>query len=510
MLLPQSEVQDTKQPSELKPATTNHVNQSRKRSRETEDHCKVEDFDSDNCDSSDDTIDEFISSEDISQTKKPRCFTSGNNLLLGSKHLSLPSMLSIHCSSAIGLPNTLAAKNGELKHVSETSSARSSGSVTVGSLQQTSLELSEDESSVEEKTTKSAANSKTDVKEKSKIEKKSIKQSDPNKNVTDNVKIDILQPSLDLSLGDSSPSQHKEQGNSESDGIMRSDERGKDQLPSDGEEWHLAFDGSSEEESSRNSLDDKKFPKCKDDLRTINHTKDIEDLRKEDLTTKIEEQNELLTPKAGHTMITAPTKRHKTCKERKKSSRERKRRSHHHKDKQTDLSTPVDGELIVSTTPRKLFHGNKSDNKKESQKQRKKSKKSKAERDRRKFKEADDVIDLTQENDTTCTRTKTVVTGSTKTDDVIKDRQKGEYPTQGQPCPPTDLRNTDHQLIEAHTLNLIVEPKLDETEADSDITFCEEGSEHYSILGSPSYLPPTPGRENVTSILKRKSIAFSE
>ena len=117
------------------------------------------------------------------------------------------------------------------------------------------------------------------------------------------------------------------------------------------------------------------------------------------------------------------------------------------------------------------------------------------------------MIDLTQEDE--ITPTKAVITGVNKIDDVIKDAQKGKSPTQGRPYP--NVKNTDHQLTETRTLIPILEPNIeDAAEADSDITFCEEGSEHYSILGSPCYLPPTPGRENVSSILKRKSIAFSE
>ena len=510
MLLPQSEVQDAKQPPELKPTTlttTNHSNQSRKRNRETEEHCKVEDFDSDSCDSSDDTIDEFVSSEDISQSKKPRSFaksTIDNTAMLGAKHLGLPSMLSIHCSSAIGRPNTRTAEIDELKYVSETSSERSSGNVTVGSLQQMSLELSED---LEEKTASSVANTGPGVNKQSSVEKKLIKPDNHNKNETRNSRTDLLQPSLDLSLVDGSPLQHKGQGKRESDRLIMPNERDNAQLPSDGEEWHLTFDGSSE--NSNNSLEDKKVIDCKETDKNTNTV----DCNKE----KDKQQSEGLTPKINSTMVTPPTKRHKTSKKRKKTSRERKRRSHHckdhrehrdhndHKDKQTDLLTPVEGDAMASVTPRKLFHEDNSDNEKESPKQRKKSRKSKAKRDKKNVKKAEVVIiDLTQEDDVI--QTKAVVTGSTRTDDLIKDAQKGKSRTQGQPCPPSKYINTDHQV----TRTFIMEPNIDETEADSDITFYEEGSEHHSILGSPSYLPPTPGRENVASILKRKSIAFSE
>ena len=534
ILLPQSEVQDTKQPSELKPTTattTNHVNQSRKRSRETEEHCKIEECDSDSCDSSDDTIDEFVSSEDISQSKKPKSFAKSSTdttALLGAKHLGLPSMLSIRYSSAIGRPNTRTAENGELKCIGETSSARSSGSVTVGSLQQMSLELSEEELSLEAKTASCVANTRSGIKKQSNGENKLIKLDKSDKNETGNDRTSLLQPSLDLSLGDGSPSRPTGQGKRESDALMRPDERGNAQLPSDGEEWHLTFDGSSE--NSNSSLGDKKITDFKIEVKIAENTNTIDD-HKDDFTAKDEQQNKQLMPKVDNTMVTPPTKRHKTSKERKKTSRDRKRRSHHrrdhrnrrdhsdhrdhsnHKDDRdrcTDLLTPVEGDTMASVAPRKLFHTENSDNKKKSPKQRKRStcRKSKAEKDQKNVSEAGVVIDLTLEDK--IIQTKAVVTGSTKVDDVIKDAWKGKSPTQGQPRQCSNIKNTDHQLTETHTLISILEPNPEDAEADSDITFCEEGSEHYSILGSPSYLPPTPGRENVSSILKRKSIAFSE
>ena len=529
-LLPQSEVQDTKQPSELKPTTTtmttNHVNQSRKRIRETEEHCKIEDCDSDSCDSSDDTIDEFVSSEDVSQSKKPKSFaksTTDTTALLVAKHLGLPSMLSICYSSVIGRPNTRTAENGELKCVGETSSARSSGSVTVGSLQQMSLELSEEELSLEDKTASCVANTRSGTKKQSNVEIKSDKS---DKNGTDNIRTALLQPSLDLSLEDCFASQPMGPGKREGDGLMRPDEKGNAQLPNNGEEWHLTFDGSSEE-NSNNSLGDKNITDFKIQVQTAENTKAIDD-HKNDFTAIDEQLNKQLMPEVDDTMVTPPTKRRKTSKERKKTSRDRKRRSHHrrdhrnrrdhrdqsdhkdNRDRRTDLLTPVEGDAMVSATPRKLFHTENSDKKKKSPKQRKRStcRKSEAEKDQKSIKEADVVIDLTLEDK--ITQTKAVVTGSTKIDDVIEDAQKGKPPTQGPPRQCPNVKNTDHQLTKTHTLISNLEPNLEDAEADSDITFCEEGSEHYSILGSPSYLPPTPGRENVTSILKRKSIAFSE
>ena len=519
MLLPQSEVQETKQPSELKPQAPLSVrssmaasrgNLSRKRGRETEERCKIEDCDSDSCDSgsSDDTIDEFVSSEDVSQQRKtPKSFaksTTENVALLSAKHLGLPSMLAIRYSSAIGRPNTrkTTENGGELKcYVGETSSARSSGSVTVGSLQQMSLELSEEELSLEDKTASvSVANAghSTHVKKQSNVDKS-------DKIEADNDRTDLLQqPSLDLSLeGGFSSRLPTGLGKGESSGLMRSNERGSGELPSDGEEWHLRFDGSSE--NSNCSLGDKKVTDNK-----VENTKGTDG-----------QQSEHTTPKVDNNIIvTPPTKRRKTSKERKKTSKSRKKRSHHHKhhrnhrdhsdhrdhkddrERHTDLLTPVEGDTMTSATPRKLFHGDNSDNKKESPRQHKRSRGSK---DLKSIKEENIVIDLTQDDEITLT--KADITGSTKVDDDV---QKGESPTQGQPRQCPDIKNTDHQLTEIRTLNPILEPNLEDAEADSDITFCEEGSEHYSILGSPCYLPPTPGRENVSSILKRKSIAFSE
>lgn len=532
MLLPQSEVQDAKQPSEQKapppPTTTtvtaNRGNQSRKRGREAEEHCKIEDCDSDSGDSSsDDTIDEFVSSEDISQSKRPRSFatsTADNTALLGAKHLlGLPSMLSIRCSSAIGRPSTRRnAENGGV--LGETSSARSSGSVTVGSLQQMSLDLSEEELSHEDKTAPCVATCNTGpgtscVKKQSEVESESIKPDKCDKVEADNNRTDILQPSLDLDCARSRPTGQGKRG---SDTIMRPNERGNSQLPCDGEEWHLTFDGSSEE-NSNSSLRDKKV------TNEVENPKVVES--DDHNVPKDEQQSERVTPKVDDTMVTPPTKRHKTSKERKKTSRDRKKRSHHRRDhrnrrdhsdhrdhnkddreRHTDLLTPVEGDVMTSATPRKLFHSDNSDNKKAIPKRRKTSRKGKAERDRKTIKEAYVVIDLTQEDEDT--QTKAVVTGRTKVEsgDVIKDAQKGKTPTQGQPHHHVDVKNTDHQLTEIRTLV----SNAEDAEADSDITFCEEGSEHYmySILGSPCYLPPTPGREDVSSILKRKSIAFSE
>ena len=531
MLLPQSEVQETKQPSELKPQlplsvrssmAANCGNCSRKRGRETEEHCKIEDCDSDSCDSgsSDDTIDEFVSSEDISQQrKKPNSFTKSttdNVALLSAKHLGLPSMLAIRYSSAIGRPNTRkATENGdELKcYIGETSSARSSGSVTVGSLQQMSLELSEEELSLEDKTSSvSVANAghSTHVKKQSNVENETTKLDKSDKIEADNHRTDLLQqPSLDLSLEAGFPSRLPTGlGKGESSGLMRSNERGSGELPSDGEEWHLRFDGSSE--NSNSSLGDKKVTDFK-----VENTKATDD-----------QQNEHATPKVDNTIVTPPTKRRKTSKERKKTGKSRKKRSHHHRhhrnhrdhsdrrdhgdhkddrERHTDLLTPVEGDTMTSATPRKLFHGDNSDNKKESPRQRKRSRGSEVERDLKSIKEENIVIDLTQDDE--ITQTKPDITGSTKVDDDV---QKEESPTQGQPHQCPDIKNTDHQLTEIRTLIPILEPNLEDAEADSDITFCEEGSEHCSILGSPCYLPPTPGRENVSSILKRKSIAFSE
>ncbi len=526
MLLPQSEVQDTKQPSELKlplpTATTslmaaNRGNHSRKRGRETEERCKIEDCDSDSCDggSSDDTIDEFVSSEDISQQRKnPKSFaksTTENAAVLGAKHLGLPSMLSIQYSSAIGRPSmrkTVAENEGELKcYIDETGSARSSGSVTVGSLQQMSLELSEEELSLKDKTANfcvADAGHGTRVKKQSNVENEVIKLEKSDKIEAGNDKTDLLQqPSLDLSLEDGSTSRRPTGlGKRESDELMRPSERGSGQLPSDGEEWHLMFDGSSEENSNC-SLREKKAM----DYKTENmHMKAADD-----------QPSERSTPNVDNAMVTPPTKRRKTSKERKKTSRSRKKKSHHHRhhrnhrdhsdhkdgrEIRTDLLTPVERDTTTSATPRKLFHSDNSSDKKENPKERKRSGESKAERDLKNVKEANVVIDLTQDDE--ITQTKTVITGSTKVDEDV---QKGESPPQGQPRPYPNIKNTDHQF---RPLIPILEPNLEEAEADSDITFCEEGSEHYSILGSPCYLPPTPGRENVSSILKRKSIAFSE
>lgn len=526
MLLPQSEVQDTKQPSELKPQlppsvtssmATNRGNLSRKRVRETEEHCKIEDCDSDSCDSgsSDDTIDEFVSSEDVSQhRKKPKSFaesTTENAALLSVKHLGLPSMLAIRYSSAIGRPNTrkTTESGGELKcYISETSSARSSGSVTVGSLQQMSLELSEEELSIEHKTASvgvANAGHGTFVKRQANVENELIKPDKSDKIEAANDRTDLLQPSLDLSLEDGFPSRlPMGLGKGENDDLLRLNQRGSGQLSSDGEEWHLKFDGSSEENSNC-SLREKKVTDCK-----IENTKATDD-------GKDDQQSEHTTPKVDNTMVTPPTKRRKTSKERKKTSKSRKKRSHHHRhhrdhrdhsdhkddrDRHTDLLTPLEGDTMASATPRKLFHGDNSDNKKESPRQRKRSRGSKVERDLKSIKEENVVIDLTQDDEI-----KADVTDNTKVNDGI---QKGESLTQGQPHQCPNIKNTDHQSTEIHTLIPILEPNLGDAEANSDITFCEEGSEHYSILGSPCYLPPTPGRENVSSILKRKSIAFSE
>ena len=478
-LLPQSQVQDPKQLTEK--LTTNHKTQSKERKRdnkETEDHHnELDDFDSDNCDSSDDTIDEFVSSEDISQTNQRTFSRAGDKVPLGSRHLGLPSMLSIHYNSAIGLSSTVATRSGELKRVSGTSSARSSGSITVGSLQQTSLELSDD-SSCEEHIAATAVGETSD--QRSKL----MKEDNPG-NRESNEKDGLLQPSLDLSLEDCSPSRHNRHKENDNNQTLKN---GKDQL-SGGEEWHLMLDCSSEEEKS---IDGKNFTDQKEDVH-VTMSRTGSELREE------------LTPKSADSTITPPAKR-------RKSSRERKRRKSHLRRGHTDLLTPVEGEMTTSTRPKKLFHEDKS--KKKSPKIKKKKRKSRSERNRKRLKETI-VIDLTQEDGSIDLEQETGVTGITEPNYVINDKQKGKSPTEGRPH--SHSKNTDHQQTETPgRVNLVSSDSI--PEIDSDVTFCEDpaGSESYSnvsdVLGSPSYmyLPPTPGRENVASILNRKSIAFSE
>ena len=549
LLLPQSEVQDVRQPSsELRPTMTDRANQSIKRNRDTtKERCKVEDLDSDSCSGSDDTIGEFISSEDISQSEKARTFsksTDNGKALLGSRHLGLPPMLSMRCSSAGGQQTSAAAKIrvGEMECVSGGSSAqRSSGSVTVGSLQQTSLELSEEELAVADKAGRGVANTESGTWEQPDLEKESRKWDNRGKSTTVSKKHDLLQPSLDLSLKDLSSSSphlkdrkrddggsgisderlHEAQSLSQpsldlkkgSDGLMRSDEGGKIKLPVDEEEWHLTFDGTSEDEDY--SLGDDEVVES----RTVNVGRETDCRESENVNTKDGQRDHQLTPKVGSTTsVTPSTKRHKTSKERKRTIRERTKKPHqdrehrHRRAQQTDLSTPVELDMIATVTPRKLFHKRckSAEDKKVSQNSEKKSRKSGRDRDLKLSKEAAVVIiDLTQEDEVMHTKT-----GSTCTeiDDVSKNTCKGNSPTQGQPhplslisTPDHQLKTSDHQLTETN-----ISRNLNDSEADSDITICEEGSGHCSILYSPSYLPPTPGRENVTSILNRKSIAFSE
>ena len=532
MLLPQSEVQAPKQLPEAKPKTKNHTTQSaRKRSREyikEEEHCRVDCFDSDSCASSDDTIDEFISSEDLSEANR-RTFSRVNDkssASLSSKVLGLPSMLSTRYTSAIGRTNqSLAAKIGEeLKRVSESRS--SSGSITVGSLEQTSLELSDDSNS-EETTTVTTRISKSGTTNagsgtaivttnKSGTTTTSVRgdnsQARQGKELIDREgcvdKIEkessneqgltLLQPSLDLSLDDCSPfklerrnDRARENDRKIKDG--RCGRKEKELLPAAcEEEWHLTLECSSEEEKKMDTSSE-----C------TNNQKDI---------TMIDETHDTkpLTPKSGDSAVLPPAKR-------KKRSRERKRRSHHHRE-QTDLSTPVEGEMVATTTPRKLFHEREL-KKNCVKKDRKKHRKSKSEAEKNKVKETK-IIDLTQDDDEELNQT-AVVTGI---NDVINKEKKGKSPTQNRP--PAKTSNYDHhsdktsnnnnrmdQAISSSS-NFIPEPKLEidhELEVDSDITFCEECSENTTdTLGSPFYLPPTPGRENVSSILKRKSIAFSD
>ena len=567
MLLPQSEVQAPKQLPEAKPKTKTQTTQSaRKRSREyikeeEEKHCRVDCFDSDSCASSDDTIDEFISSEDLSEANR-RTFSRVNDKSSGSlssKVLGLPSMLSTRYTSAIGRPNkSLAAKIGEeLKRVSESRS--SSGSITVGSLEQTSLELSDDSNSEETATvttcisksgttnagsgtaivttnksgttnagsgtaivttnksgtTNAGSGTAIVTTNKSGTTTASVRgdnsQARQGKELidrdgcVDKIEKDnsneqgltLLQPSLDLSLDDCSPFKlerrnDRARGNDRKIKDGRGGRKEKELLPAVcEEEWHLTLECSSEEEKKMDTSSE-----C------TNYQKYL---------TMVDEPHDTkpLTPKSGDSAVLPPAKR-------KKRSRERKR--HHHRER-TDLSTPVEGEMVATTTPRKLFH--ERELKKDSvKKDRKKHRKSKSEAEKNKVKETK-IIDLTQDDDDEELNQTAVVTGI---NDVINKEQKGKSPTQKRP--PTQTSNSDHHSDEtsnnnnrmeqaiSSSSNFIPEPILEidhELEVDSDITFCEECSENTTdTLGSPFYLPPTPGRENVSSILKRKSIAFSD
>ena len=536
MLLPQSEAQETvnqQQLSEFK-VTVNRTSQLRKRLRdvnysetvtEEKEDIMVGDFHSDSCSSSDDTIDEFISSEDPSQSNTRTFSRSTDKALFGPKLLGLPSMLATQYRSAIGFAtSTLVTKvTSETNHVSDTSSVRSSESITVGSLEQTSLELSKD-SATEDGAVPRCGTSAAAVE----VEKdcQTGDGAEAVENQDSSGKLEsccgkesgvLLQPSLDLSLEDSLPPQFDrkcKERTSERDKSAWSSLGNKEQL-SEEHEWHLELECSSEEPVLA----------VGDNNRSMCQTKGAE------LETISGPCGEQLTPKTGDSTTRPPSaKRHKTSRERKSKS---KRRSHHyHEDGRhhrehthhcrdhADLSTPVEGDMVAATSPKKLFHESKSDRKKEClEQQRKKCRKSKSERDRKKFKETE-VIDLTQDDGNN--KQETVVTGITKANDVISSgTQKGKsLITQDHPHPSYHSKHIDHQTSTETNVHImepvfkaITEPKLD-NDVDSNITFCEEGSEIYSnasdMLSSPFYLPPTPGRENVASILERKSIAFSD
>lgn len=501
MLLAQSKVQDPKQLPEPK-LTTRNSSQRRKRSRdnsnlETEqEHCNVERFDTDGCNSSDDTIDEFISSEDISQANRmtfSRSTDNGKSLLNDQKLLGLPSMLSTNYTSAIGHPSALwAAKNGS----DGLTSVRSSGSVTVGSLEQTSLELSEDSTPEESVAVTNCKMSDSSVgsKEQSQTGRgKDAKEREISSKIKDdgNEKgLLLLQPSLDLSLGECSPVKHEPKLRENATKKEKVAESGTHKLYVEEDEWHLTLECSSEEEKKSFVIDTSGNGISKSTSAQNNSIA---------VGKQLNVNHEELTPKVADSTVPPPAKRHKR-------SSERKRRSRHGRE-QTDLSTPVEGDMAAMATPRKLFHKSNSKKSDSPKKQKKRHRKMKSKKDKEETKEIE-IIDLTQDDDNDvggCHIQKHVVTGNTKTNNVMGGVHKRKPPSFVGPHP----ENHDHHSS-IRTCNK--KNELD-SEVDCDITFCEdlEGPEATSdTLGSPFYLPPTPGREDVTSILERKSIAFSD
>ena len=491
-LLPQSEVQDPKQLSDVKSATNCWTKRSPVKKNEKED---IKAFDSDGGgeEESDDTIDDFISSEDVSQTKQ-RTFSKSTDdtTTLDSKVLGLPSMLSTRYTRTIGLPSNASVTKVSSDYSESSSVKSSSGSATVGSLQQTSLELDSSEGSTRDEngTAASIVGGAVASGGLTQIDGggKECKGASGNEAASGcgggggGSSRGLEQPSLDLSFDESSESSsQKKDGGGEGKSTM-CDEREKDR-PSFGEvvEWHLTLECSSEDEkrSTMAAADGngKQSNSFHDDSKVTSAC--------------INPFNEELrdTPKADDSTFTPPAKR-------KKRSRERKRESHH-QGRCTDLSTPVEGEeLATPITPKRLFPKSPSEvTEKREKEKRRKSRKTKAERDKRKFENVE-VIDLTQDEGIDFVKV-AGVTG-TKADNVII---KGKSPKQGKFLPP-HTENTDHHPHFINSSNLHV------NEPDSDITFCEEDSGSYT--GSPFYLPPTPGREDVNSILTRKSIAFSD
>ena len=489
-LLPQSEVQDPKQLPDVKSATNCWTKKSRVKKNERED-IEAIDSDGEGEEGSDDTIDDFISSEDVSQTKQ-RTFSKSTDdtTTLDSKVLSLPSMLSTRYTRTIGLPSNASVTKISSDYSESSSVKSSSGSATVGSLQQTSLELDSSEGSTRDEngTAASIVGGAVAGGGLTRIDGggKECKGASGNEAASGSggggSSRGLEQPSLDLSFDESSESSpQKKDGGGEGKSTM-CDERDKDR-PSFGEdvEWHLTLECSSEDEKRStvaivygNSKQSNSFHDDSKVTSACNNPLD-EELRD--------------TPKADDSTFTPPAKR-------KKRSRERKRESRH-QGGCTDLSTPVEGEeLATPITPKRLFPKSPSEVTEQREKEkRKRSRKSKAERDKRKFENVE-VIDLTQDEGSGFVKV-AGVTG-TKTDDVII---KGKSPKQGKFLPP-HTENTDHHP------NFINSSNLHVNEPDSDITFCEEDSGSYT--GSPFYLPPTPGREDVNSILTRKSIAFSD
>ena len=508
MLLPQSQVQAPRQhPSKINSSKTNQSNHSTKTTCVKKSREDVEAFDSEEGTSSDDTIDEFISSEDVSQINQ-RLFsksTVDKTTAFDSMLLGLPSMLSTRHRKTIGVPSnaSVTTRVGGDCSTSETSSVKSSsGSATVGSLQQSSLDLDlSEESTHNEHGTMAAA---TDGTADGGGTRPTRNEADGS-GCGDGCGLGLQQPSLDLSFDDSSESpscyseekeKNEEGGDSNKLTVCSAGGRESEQLSIE-EEWHLTLECSSEEE--KRSV----VGVIESNGRTSSGCPDFSKMVGEPANDVLD-----VTPKADDSIATPPAKRRRRSRERKKKP--------HSELECTDLLTPIEGEMLTTAiTPRKLFH--KSSSKietKQNEKKRKKVRKSKTERDREKFKDVE-VIDLTQEEDEDETRQtcsdvvkETGVTGTNKLDDVIN---KGKSPKQcTPPPPPPHTKTADHHSnfkVTPDSSISIPGPKVD-GEADSDITFCEDDSGSYG--GSPFYLPPTPGREKVNSILTRKSIAFSD
>ena len=377
--------------------------QSRKRKRENTsklNHYHDSDSDSSNDDQSDDTIDEFASSEE-----KPlkRMFSSSSKETSLPKRFALPSMMSAQHRDEVGL-SKLAFSNYQTS---------SSDSASASLLEQTPLDLSLEGS-----------------------------PGTPTNCVNGGVmKESALNLRSKISIVEEQAARRETTSSRDSQ-----------------DEWCLTLDCS--------SLEDEDTPTPSVPLNHATPTSDVPQSTPVQVGT---------TPTPGRVHDT------KTNRQSKKKEIKSK-----HAAATEDGTEQTPTEHTVTVTPRKLFQDNKSNTLVQ-----------KTTIPVEKTTTQDNFIDLTQEDD-----------------DEIYTPNLSLNNDHHRMCTKTDQRlrvlEPDVIIIDDSAQSSSNSSIPSQLEKDSDTTFYDdESSIPEGVAGSPLFLPPTPGREEVSSILQRRSIAFS-